>query len=396
MAQTLTKVTAKSQTQDIRICLLLYYLREIFGAERVALHLAEGFVAKGYQVDLVTIQPGIAEDTLPKIPPGVRIIDLGIADLGGTPTWKKLFALADYLRKERPTALISFCDTINLATWAKLWAGVPTRVIVGIHNALSSDGTDTMKGIKGKFRAMLMRLSYPWAQGVAAVSQGLAEDLSNFSGLPLSKIQVVYNPVVTPSVLEKAQAPVEHPWFVAGEPPVILGVGRLHEQKGFATLIQAFALVRKQKTSRLMILGEGHLRPQLEALVNELGLQDDVALPGYVGNPYAYMAKAAVFTLSSGWEGLPTVLIEAIAVGTPVVSTDCQSGPSEILQNGTFGNLVPVGDVEALATAIVATLDAPDQKTRQEVLKRRGADFSLENSINKYLEVMGIQPVIPE
>jgi glycosyltransferase involved in cell wall biosynthesis len=210
------------------------------------------------------------------------------------------------------------------------------------------------------------------------------------SGLHSKDIRVIYNPVVTPEVLKKAKEPVAHPWFAQGEPPVLLGVGRLVKQKDFATLVRAFALVRQRRPARLMILGdvdkrEPLIKPQLEALVRELGLEGEVMLPGFVDNPHAYMAKAAVFVLSSIYEGFGNVVAEALAAGTPVVSTDCESGPAEILDNGKYGRLVLVGDAEALADAILATLNEP---TDPEVLQERSRVFSIEKVIDQYLEVL--------
>ena len=200
-------------------------------------------------------------------------------------------------------------------------------------------------------------------------------------------IRVIYNPVVTPELLEKAKEPLDHPWFARGEPPVILGVGRLHLQKDFPTLIRAFALVRQHKPTRLMLLGEGPDRYKLEALIDELGLTNEIALPGFISNPYAFISKASVFVLSSLYEGLPTVLIEAIAVGTVIVSTDCPSGPAEILDSGKYGCLVPVGDIKALSEAILNTLDQP---TDSEALRQRAQQFSYETAVNKYLELLKI------
>jgi glycosyltransferase involved in cell wall biosynthesis len=175
--------------------------------------------------------------------------------------------------------------------------------------------------------------------------------------LARDRVQVVYNPVITPAVSAMACQPAEHPWYGLGQPPVILGVGRLTRQKDFPTLIRAFAAVRRQRHARLIILGEGEDRAELEALVTELGLGRDVALAGFRDDAVAYMASSAVFVLSSAWEGLPTVLIEALAAGTRVVSTDCPSGPREILQEGRLGALVPVGDAPALARAVIDALN---------------------------------------
>jgi glycosyltransferase involved in cell wall biosynthesis len=196
-----------------------------------------------------------------------------------------------------------------------------------------------------------------WTDGIVAVSEGVAADFASATGIPRRRIQVIYNPVITPALLHAASAPPTHVWFEDHSRPHVLGVGRLTRQKNFPALVDAFALMKREHpAARLVILGEGPERVTIEACIRRHGLQDSVALPGFIDNPYACMARAAVVALSSEWEGLPTVLIESLAVGTPVVATDCPSGPREILQNGAFGSLVPTGDIPALASALSRAL----------------------------------------
>jgi glycosyltransferase involved in cell wall biosynthesis len=234
---------------------------------------------------------------------------------------------------------------------------------------------------------VVMRLTYRRAHAVVAVADAMAEDLARMIGFPRDKITVVYNPAVTPEMLAKAQQPAPHAWLSPGGPPVLVAVGRLHEQKDFQTLLRAFALVRARRSARLIILGEGPERPALEAGVAKLGLTEDVDLPGFVPNPYAFMAGASQFVLSSRYEGLPTVLIEAMACGCPVVSTDCPSGPGEILDNGKYGRLVPVGDAAALAEAMEATLDAPPPAAE---LKARADLFHIDRVIDSYRRLLRV------
>jgi len=223
------------------------------------------------------------------------------------------------------------------------------------------------------------------ADAVIAVSHDVAEDIVRHTGLDRNQITTIYNPTVTPDLAEKAKLYVDHPWLTPGSPPVILGAGRLSPQKDFQTLIKAFARIRAVHPARLIILGEGKKRNQLQALAQSLGVGDDVALPGFVENPFAWMTRSSIFVLSSAWEGLPGVLIEALACGCPTVSTDCPGGAAEILANGLYGMLVPVGDDKALAEAILATLDTPPAP---ELLRKRAAQFSIEKAVNQYLEVL--------
>jgi glycosyltransferase involved in cell wall biosynthesis len=231
----------------------------------------------------------------------------------------------------------------------------------------------------------LLRRTFPHAASIVAVSEGVAEDILQTLRVPSEKVVTIYNPVVTPEIRELAGEPPDHPWFGDEKVPVVLGAGSLSEQKDFGTLIRSFAVVRSRIAAKLVILGEGSARFQLERLVAELGLQDDVLLPGFVRNPFGYMAQASAFVLSSRYEGLPGVLIQAMACGCPVVSTDCPSGPAEILEGGRLGPLVPMGDVGAMAHAILDMLDRP---TSKEALIARADHFSLERSVAGYLDLL--------
>ena len=324
------------------------------GAERIMLNLAEGLAGRGYAVDLVLAEA--VGPYLSEVPPSVRLVVLNTRQLRSSRTLAALPGLVRYLRRERPEVLLSNLSYANIvALWAGRLSGVPVRVVVTEHNTLSVAGQE----LSPWYRWLLLQLVktfYPWANDVVVVSRGAADDFVQATGLPSERIRVIYNPIITPELRGKAEAALEHPWFAAGQPPVVLAVGRLSGQKDFGTLLHAFARVRETCTARLLILGEGEDRPMLETLIERLSLQGNVEMPGFVANPYAYMAHARLFVLSSRWEGLPTVLVEALFCGLPVVATDCPSGPREILQGGQFGRLVPVGDVGALAQAIEAGL----------------------------------------
>jgi glycosyltransferase involved in cell wall biosynthesis len=213
----------------------------------------------------------------------------------------------------------------------------------------------------------------------------VADGLAVLTGISRDRISVLYNPVVNDELTNKMKEPVLHPWFQKGHPPLVLSVGRLEAQKDFETLIRAIALVNQRREAYLMILGKGSQSVVLQDLVNKLGIAKVVEMPGYVENPYAYMARANVFVLSSKYEGFPGVLVEAMACGAPVVSTDCPSGPVEILVEGKYGRLVPVGDVAAMAAAIQATLDQPFSKKDSQ---RRGLEFNIENTCKGYLNIL--------
>jgi glycosyltransferase involved in cell wall biosynthesis len=321
------------------------------GGERSMLNLAHGLADSGHEVDLVLAR--VEGPFVKEVRSSIRIVDLRASR-----AMTSLFPLVRYLRRQRPAAMLSVFGYANIvASWAWRIAGVPTRLLLNEQNTISMESQNTRRW-RGRLVPRLIRYFYPWANGIVVVSNGVREDMARLTHIPSERIAVIYNPsVVREEVWKKAQAPIDHPWLLSGEPPVLLAVGRLQVQKDFPNLLRAFALLRQERKARLMILGEGPERPQLEELTRKLGLEADVSLPGFVDNPYAYMSRASVFVLSSRYEGLPTVLIEALCCGTPVVATDCPSGPREILKDGKYGQLVPVGDSAGLAAALRDTLD---------------------------------------
>jgi glycosyltransferase involved in cell wall biosynthesis len=294
--------------------------------------------------------------------------------------------LVRYLRSEKPRAFLAVTELTALAViTAKLISRAHARVVIVLATTISKHKRTPLKK---KIERILVSLLYPKVDGIVAVSHGAAEDFAQYAGIPIERVKVIYNPVIKPSLHEQKEEDVEHPFFQDQSIPVVVSVGRLSEPKNFPLLIQAFALLRSRIQVRLVILGEGEMRPTLERLVDTLGMQDDVSLPGFVRSPYPYMSKASVFVMSSLWEGLPVALIEAMACGAPAVSTDCPSGPAEILDGGRYGHLVPVGNAQALADAIKACLDGDHRKPPIEWLDQ----FRVEPVIEQYLNIMGCDP----
>jgi len=348
------------------------------GVERMVLNLGEGLVALGCRVELLQIKAH--SQHLEQLPSMVHI-----RKLNAEHTLTSLPALVRYLKTERPDALLAAKDRANqVAVLASKISGVPTRVVVRM-------GTTVSAALAGKnrwrklFWYLPMRLIYRNADAVVAVSQGVARDMARITGLPTSAIRIIPNPVITPRIFRMAREPVTHPWLVNGGEPVIVGIGRLTRQKDFPTLIRAFAAVRRKLPCRLIILGEGKDRGSLEHLTKQLSLSEQIDMPGFVENPYAYLKRAALFVLSSAWEGSPNALTEALALGVPVVATDCPSGPREILKEGAIGRLVPVGDPDALAAAMLATLSAPPDET---LLKSAVREYTAEVSSQRYLDLL--------
>ncbi len=374
-------------SQPLPIARIACFIPELGGggAERVMIHLAEGFAAKGWIVDLVVAQvTGAYAAHLPK---EINLVDL---QAKSPQIITKTVALIKYLKQQQPTVLLTTLDMINAAGWARRLSKTSTQVVMIVQTHLSQQFRDRHSPLVGWMRSQIVKQFYPWANHLVAASQGVADDVAAIIGMDPDQIYVIYNPVVRSDLAEKALEQVDHPWFAQGQPPVLLGVGRLVKQKDFATLVRAFAQVRQQRLCRLVIIGdiderEAHIKPDLEKLINNLNIHREVAFLGFVENPYKYMERAQVFVLSSRYEGFGNVVAEALAVGTSVVSTDCESGPAEILKQGQFGRLVPVGDSTALANAMQEALDDPPLP---EVLRARSHDFTIETIVNQYCEVI--------
>lgn len=351
------------------------------GIGKMRVHLANEFARRGVAVDLLLART--ESPYLGLVGPGVRIIDVRTSHaLFGAPR------IAWYLRRERPDAVLTQRSRVNamvLRARALAAARVP---VYSTFNTNQSAQLASLSPRKARSQLAQMRRWYPRNDGLIAISHGVADDAAQLLDLDRSRLRIVYNPVVTPGLAEQAVAEPAHAWFRDGGPAPLLAVGRLEPQKDFATLLDAYAQLRTLgHAQRLLILGEGKLRPALEAQITRLGLAQHVSMPGFVVNPYPYMARARLLVMSSAWEGLGNVLVEALALGTPVVSTDCPDGPAEILEDGRHGRLVPVGDADALAVAIAATLTAP---LPAEHLRAAADRFRLERIAGEYLAALDL------
>ena len=352
------------------------------GVERMLINLAEELGQKGYAIDVLL--------TGDKKVPFIDETDTSVNYIRffSSDVFKLLFSLKSYLKNYTPDALVSakLKKGHTLAVLARNMAKVPTRVYlrIGTHLSRRNKGKIFTKKIRDR---VSLRYAARRAEGVIAVSEGIREDVQRIAGISDRRVHVVPNPTVSRRIHALANEPVSHAWLREKDVPVVLGVGSLRNQKNFSTLIRAFAILRQSVEARLIILGEGRQGPKLRELAAQLSVSDCIDFPGFVHNPYAYMARSDLFVMSSAWEGSPNVLIEAMALGTPVVSTDCPSGPSEILHGGKYGSLVPVGDYRKLAEKMRETLENPlSANELQEAIK----PYGIENSVRKYLEVMNI------
>ncbi|WP_020558611.1 glycosyltransferase [Thiofilum flexile] len=320
------------------------------GAERMMINLANEFAHQGFRIDLIVAQlegPYLTEIS----------DDICLINLKSTRVIKSIVPLISYIRKESPDIILSAMNYANVVVIiSKILSFSKTKVIVSERSVLSQV-LSKLHPIKSIFFKILIKTTYPFAKKNICISNTVRHDLLNTIKINENKLVTIYNPVIDKGFFEKKQAYIYHPWLSDENIRVILGVGRLFSVKGFDTLIKSFKITHNtNKNTRLIILGEGPLRSDLEKLIQHLEIEDFVFMPGFVQNPYPYMDKADIFVLSSHYEGFGNVLVEAMACGTPVISTNCPGGPAEILENGKWGTLVPVDNPHIMANAILEVL----------------------------------------
>ena len=348
---------------------------------KIAARLANGFAARGVSADLLVTA---SRDPIPEsTDPGVRVIPMG--SMGAL---IRVPAMALYLARNRPEAILTHRireDIFTLKAAHLVRAGTP--VFATVHGRMTVK-LDHIPGAKGRRRRAEVLRWYPRNRGIVAISEDTAEDLRGLLGAE-APIATIPNPIVTRDMLVQAQAPADHPWLAEPKDrrqiPVLVFAGRLEIEKDLPTLLQAFARLHERQDCRLLIVGDGRLRPEIERQRSALGLDDLVAMPGWAANPYPYLRLADLVVLSSFWDALPTVLIESLALGTPVVSTECGAGPREILADGRYGPLVPPRDPQALADAMERTLAAP---LPPETLRAGGERYDAQRNADLYLELM--------
>ncbi|MBA4372407.1 MAG: glycosyl transferase [Thermodesulfovibrio sp.] len=376
-------------TKKISLMIIIHSLQG-GGAERVLVNLLKGLGRTEFSITLVLYE-NICSFPMPEniqlkvlgIPAGRNLFSLGVGFL------RKILALAGLVRKQKPDIIFSLLSSTNAAAiLASMLSGTRTKVVVSEHTFPSVNLANERFG---SITARVIGLLYPRANRVIAVSQGIKDDLQKSFGIRKEKIQVIYNPLDLDEIRRLGRESVRHPWFIPTamkEMPVIVSAGRLTKQKGYPVLLRAFALVRKSVPCRLVILGEGPDRPMLERLISELDIEKDVSLAGFQENPFAFMEKAALFAMSSLYEGFLLVLAEAMTLGTPVVSTDCPSGPAELISEGINGLLVPIENEDALARAILRVL--LDEKLRSVLAnngRTRAEDFAVNRIADEYSRV---------
>jgi glycosyltransferase involved in cell wall biosynthesis len=337
----------------------------------MVINLATALEQAGCRVDLVVARK--EGPYLKGIPAHIGVVSLNAGRLRSA-----LWPLVRYLRRERPEVVMATLTSASiLAVVACKLSRIGSRIVLRQASPLGR-----------RQRPWLARRVYAYADEYIAISGGIADALTGI-GLQPQRVHTIRNPAFTPEILARAAEPVEHPWFSVKNTPIIIGVGRLTLTKSFHVLVDAFARIRARQSCKLVILGEGEARAQLQSQVENLHLAPDVWMPGFVDNPFKYVARSDVFVLSSRDEPFGNVIVEALAVGTPVVSTRCAGGPSEILENGRWGDLVPVGDPSAMATAIERNLEGP--RRRAADLKLYAQTFDYRSVAKEYMAVLGVE-----
>jgi glycosyltransferase involved in cell wall biosynthesis len=365
----------------LRIAMVLYSAK-LTGARRQKIRLANALARRGHDVELVFVR---ARGALSKaIAPEIRVVELGGPVVGAAASLRlgslpgmvaALPALVRHLRRTRPDVLIAGNSPAALLCGpAHRLARTPgTRCVLCVTNHLTGTGDG-----RAWIEQAVARRVLPWAEAIVPVGEAVRRDLAEHVPGVRGRLHAIHNPILPEDWERRRDAPAPHPWFEDGGPPVLVGCGRLEPQKNFATLLRAMALVRARREVRLVLIGDGPQAGALRELARQLGIAQAVVFLGRISNPFAAMGRADLLVLSSRWEGLPNVLIEAMACGCPVVSTDAPGGSREALLDGALGPLVPPRDPAALAEAIVHSLEKPPARAP---LEARGAEFGEARSV---------------
>lgn len=350
----------------------------IGGAEKAFVKIANELINLGFQVDFITF---LKETNLEiYLSPKVRLINFDKKN-----AYLSLLPLVRYLVKSKPHSLLSTLDLTNLiAILAKIISRQKTTVSIYIVNNTSAQ---IRTKFNKRFEQLLLCYFYPLADNIIANSYGVVDDLAKYINFPANKIKMQYIPTLDEDLVKLASEPISHPWFQENALPLILGIGRLVEQKDFNLLIESFAIVNQQITSNLLIIGEGEQYEMLQNNILKLGLKEHVELIGNIINPYPYVKKAALLAVPSKWDGLSMILIETMYLKIPVICTDCISGPKEALDNGKYGILVPVGNVNALSEGIIEILNGNHPVVDSSWMEQ----YSVEIGVPQLLRKMGLK-----
>lgn len=352
------------------------------GMERMRIHLIKEWIRQGINIDLVVARrKGPLCDLIPE--------EVQIFETAGNNSLLFPFGLVHYLKKRKPTHILSAANDINAITLlAVKLMGLKSPTVISVHNHLSSElrMEKGIKKVKLQIAVWMLRRLIHSSQGVISISKGVEEDLKLQLNLKSSRSHVVYNPVITSETRNLLKEPLNNSPVPEGV-KWILFAGRFVHAKGLDILISAFAQMINDTNAHLVLMGEGPLKPDISERIRKMSLSQRVHLVGYQSNPLPWMREADVFVLPSRHEGLSNVIIEAMASGTQIVATDCPSGPAEILEDGKYGQLVPVENIEALSRALLKSLNSEFRVPTQK-LENRSILFTSSRAAELYKYVL--------
>lgn len=361
-----------------KIAFFSYDMR-VGGAEKMILTLLPQFIKAGYFIDLVLIKKAGA--FLSDIDPRVNIISLKKEHVS-----QSLIPLIRYFKKSKPDVFISNLTHLNIVTIiAKIFSGTCSKIIITEHNTITANNLEN--GGKESILVFLSKFLYPLADKTVVVSEGAAQNLIDAIRINPNKVQNIYNPIDIDHIHLLAKEQINESWLTEKSIPVLIAVGRLEQQKNFSFLMDVFQTLIKKRKARLLILGEGSERQMLEQQMIAYGIENEVKLPGIKTNPYPYISNADILVCTSKYEGFNITLAESLACGTPVISMNCPYGPAEILDNGTYGQLISPGDQDGMVNAIIAAIDHPESLPSKEKLMERAKRFSAEKIFSEYQEL---------
>jgi glycosyltransferase involved in cell wall biosynthesis len=361
-----------------KIAFFSYDMR-VGGAEKMILTLLPQFINAGYFIDLVLIKKAGA--FLSDIDPRVNIISLKKEHVS-----QSLIPLIRYFKKSKPDVFISNLTHLNIVTIiAKFFSGTRSKIIITEHSSITTN--NLQKGGKEGILVFLARFLYPLADKTVVVSDGAAQNLIEAIKINPNKVQSIYNPIDMDRIRILSREKIDEFWLTEKSIPVFVAIGRLEQEKNFSFLLNVFQTLTKKRKARLLILGEGSERQMLEQQMIAYGIENDVKLLGIKTNPYPYISNADLLVCTSKYEGFNITLAESLACGTPVISMNCPYGPAEILDNGTYGQLIPPGDRDGMVDAIIAAIDHPESLPSKEKLMERAKRFSAEKIFSEYQEL---------
>jgi len=361
-----------------KIAFFSYDMR-VGGAEKMILTLLPWFINAGYSIDLVLVKKTGA--FLTDIDPRVNLISLKKEHVG-----QSLFPLLKYFKKSKPDVFISNLTHLNIVTIiAKFFSGTRSKIIITEHSSITTN--NLQKGGKEGILVFLARFLYPLADKTVVVSEGAAQNLIEAIKINPNKVQSIYNPIDMDRIRILSGEKIDEFWLTEKSIPVLIAIGRLEQEKNFSFLLNVFQTLIKKRKARLLILGEGSEREALEKQIKVYGIQNEVKLPGIKTNPYPYISNADILVCTSKYEGFNITLAESLACGTPVISMNCPYGPAEILDNGTYGQLISPGDQDGMVNAIIAAIDHPESLPSKEKLMERAKRFSAEKIFSEYQEL---------